>query len=280
MKASLVRRMITTAIGVPVVMAAVFGLPSDVVFAIFLVAFAWAAFEFIQISRTYAPTAPLWGALPLILLASGAGFSALRQGFTGQPLALWLVALGGTVTILASCGVVLSKVEVRDGLTAVGIVAFAIPYFALPPIAFYQLHHLDPWLVVLMFAMVWLGDTAAFFIGGWIGKRKLAPITSPNKTWEGSVAGLLTAVVASAVWSQLRLGEVLPGLLLLAALVSVTAQLGDLVESMIKRGAGVKDSSQVLPGHGGFFDRLDALLLSTPLFVTGLWWMGFERLVP
>ena len=280
MKPSLVRRLLTTAIGAPLVLLAVYHLPGDLFFALFLLAFSWAAFEFVQIARSYAPSAPHGGTLPLIALSAVGTFWALRQGLTGEPLALWVVALGGVLVTLASCSVLLSGVEVREGLTAIGIVAFAVPYFSLPPVAFYHLQQTDPWLVLLLFAIVWLGDTAAFFFGGWLGKNKLAPVTSPNKTWEGSLAGLLAAVLATVVWSWLRLGHQMPLLLALAVVTSVAAQLGDLVESMIKRGAGVKDSSQVLPGHGGFFDRLDALLLSTPLFVTGLWWMGFERVLP
>ena len=180
--------------------------------------------------------------------------------------------------MLVALIVLLSATEVRDGLVAVGILAFATPYFALPPVGLYRLQAADPWLVVALLAMVWLGDTAAYYVGRSLGRRRLAPATSPNKTWEGAAASLLAGIAAAAVWSLARLGEVPAGWLLVAAATCVAAQLGDLVESLVKRGAGVKDSSNVLPGHGGFYDRLDAMMLSTPVFLIGVWILGLESL--
>jgi phosphatidate cytidylyltransferase len=101
---------------------------------------------------------------------------------------------------------------------------------------------------------------------------------SPKKTWEGSIAGWLASVLAMALWSASRFGEVLPEWLLVAASTAVFAQLGDLFESLVKRGAGVKDSSNVLPGHGGLYDRVDALLFAAPVFVLGFWAFGLEAL--
>jgi phosphatidate cytidylyltransferase len=104
----------------------------------------------------------------------------------------------------------------------------------------------------------------------------MAPSISPKKSWEGSVAGFATAVLAAAVWSVWRLGSLDGALVGVAACTAVAAQLGDLVESMIKRGAGVKDSGHLLPGHGGMFDRLDAMLFAAPVLLLGLWLVGFE----
>ena len=113
-----------------------------------------------------------------------------------------------------------------------------------------------------------------FVAGRSFGRHLLAPRVSPKKTWEGSVAGFAGSLLATAAWCQIRLGETPPALLVLAAVTAVVAQLGDLVESLFKRGAGVKDSSTVLPGHGGFYDRLDAMLLAAPVFAVGLWLIG------
>jgi phosphatidate cytidylyltransferase len=132
-------------------------------------------------------------------------------------------------------------------------------------------------LLLLLFFAVWSGDIAALYIGKAFGRRKLAPKLSPNKTWEGSlasVAGSLLITLALIALSGLltRRGIDLlafPGSvwhwLLLALVLNVAAQLGDLAESALKRGAGVKDSGTSLPGHGGILDRVDALLLAAPV---------------
>jgi phosphatidate cytidylyltransferase len=116
-----------------------------------------------------------------------------------------------------------------------------------------------------------LADTAAYFGGKLFGKHKLAPVVSPGKTVEGGVAGLATAVLLGAVLGWLLLGihpntgvALLVGALM-GLLMSVTVQMGDLVESLFKREAGVKDSGNLLPGHGGILDRLDALIFTIPL---------------
>ncbi|MDZ7936787.1 MAG: phosphatidate cytidylyltransferase [Rhodoferax sp.] len=137
--------------------------------------------------------------------------------------------------------------------------------------------------MVSMLALVWVADIGAYFSGRFLGgrcfKRKLAPTISPGKTWEGVVGGLLGVVVCATVWIQVEQHMVLgaPSLysVLLGhgwafaglALIFLTAWsvVGDLVESLIKRSAGVKDSSQLLPGHGGVLDRLDALLPVIPM---------------
>lgn len=110
---------------------------------------------------------------------------------------------------------------------------------------------------------IWAGDTAAIFAGKAFGKHKLAPSISPNKTWEGSVANLLAAIGA-AVTLGYFLKYPMDKMLLLGVSCGVIGQLGDLFESYLKRQAGVKDSGNLLPGHGGVFDRLDSLLMTAP----------------
>jgi phosphatidate cytidylyltransferase len=151
-------------------------------------------------------------------------------------------------------------------------------------------------LLLYMFLVVWCGDIAAYYAGRAFGKHKLAPRISPGKTWEGALA----SVVASAIVGTLILvygdgfrsflfsirlahaPSVFPmsGTIWWMALpcsvgVNIAAQLGDLVESMLKRGAGVKDSGTLVPGHGGVLDRIDALLFATPL----VWYYSIFRLL-
>lgn len=134
-----------------------------------------------------------------------------------------------------------------------------------------------PTLVLFLMLCVWVGDTAALYVGRAIGKRKLAPRLSPGKTWAGSIASIAGSVLiafalaeaASALNAHgnvlLHISEPLWQTLALAAILNIAAQLGDLLESAIKRGAGVKDSGTMLPGHGGILDRIDALLVAAPV---------------
>lgn len=121
--------------------------------------------------------------------------------------------------------------------------------------------------------LVWMGDTMAFFVGGAFGRHKLSPQISPGKTWEGSAASLASALLVALLFVRLSGPDMgYTEALILAALLNVAAQVGDLAESALKRSAGVKDSSQLVPGHGGVLDRIDALLFAAPvLWYYWLW---------
>jgi len=108
------------------------------------------------------------------------------------------------------------------------------------------------------------------------GRHRLAPVVSPRKSWEGAIAGFATSLVAVVVWSDWRLGRIDLALVAIGGATAVAAQLGDLVESLLKRGAGVKDSGDLLPGHGGVWDRMDAMLFAAPVLLVLLWLAGLE----
>jgi len=132
-------------------------------------------------------------------------------------------------------------------------------------------------LVVFLMVCVWAGDIAALYIGRAFGKHKLAPRLSPGKTWEGAIASVVGTLLAAGALvaisnaltargnTLLHISEPLWQTLILAAILNIAAQVGDLLESAVKRGAGVKDSGNILPGHGGILDRIDALLVATPV---------------
>lgn len=132
------------------------------------------------------------------------------------------------------------------------------------------------WCLISMMALIWFADVAAYFTGRAIGKRKLAPRVSPGKTWEGALGGVLAAAVWTTATAALpgSFGSILaqqwslPLVFVLAALLAALSIIGDLFESLLKRRAGVKDSSRLLPGHGGVYDRIDALLPVAPVAVT------------
>jgi phosphatidate cytidylyltransferase len=134
-----------------------------------------------------------------------------------------------------------------------------------------------PALVLFLMVCVWSGDIAALYIGKAFGRHKLAPRLSPGKTWEGSIASIVGSIAAAGfvIWIGdvltargnliLHITEPIWQTLALAAILNIAAQLGDLLESAVKRGAGVKDSGTMLPGHGGILDRIDALLVAAPV---------------
>jgi phosphatidate cytidylyltransferase len=144
-----------------------------------------------------------------------------------------------------------------------------------------------PSLVVFLFCIVWTGDIAALYVGRNFGRTKLAPRISPNKSWQGTAASLVASLLIAAGLvalagklppQTLHYGGPLAHWLGLAVLLNVFAQVGDLLESAIKRGAGVKDSGVMLPGHGGILDRIDALLLAAPALWYAQWIQQyFER---
>ncbi|WP_462382144.1 phosphatidate cytidylyltransferase [Pseudomonas sp. Marseille-QA0892] len=136
------------------------------------------------------------------------------------------------------------------------------------------------WLIIGVMVLVWAADIGAYFFGRAFGKRKLAPRVSPGKSWEGFMGGMLVSLVITLVVAITRdwtAGQTTLALLG-AALVVAISVVGDLTESMFKRQAGVKDSSNLLPGHGGVMDRIDSLTAAVPVYAMLLWVSGWGAL--
>ena len=121
-------------------------------------------------------------------------------------------------------------------------------------------------LILLLFGIVWAGDVAAYYGGRALGRHFLAPKTSPRKTVEGAIAGFIGSIIAGLIGGVWLPGESWVTLAGISAATAIAGQLGDLAESALKRSADVKDSSSILPGHGGILDRLDSLFFAAPLF--------------
>jgi phosphatidate cytidylyltransferase len=159
------------------------------------------------------------------------------------------------------------------GLRVQGLVVIVSAWFGF--IAVRDAPH-GPRLVLALLFIVWAADIGAYFVGRAWGRHKLAPRISPGKTWEGFVGGLGAAVVAGAIaslWSGTPIAVLAP----LALAAGVFSVIGDLVESRLKRGAGAKDSSHLIPGHGGLLDRIDSLCAAAPVFALGLEIAGHAR---
>jgi len=189
--------------------------------------------------------------------------------------------------------------ELRAGFPAAMISAFAFVYIALPMASLVQLR--EQWrgafLLLFLLLLVWAGDIFAYFVGKPLGRHRMSRRISPNKSWEGAIASIAASVAVGVLMFhyaqpictalvrahliQQRDGiftreASLGPIIVLSVILNIAAQLGDLVESLIKRGAGVKDSGAILPGHGGMFDRIDALLFAAPV----LWaWAAWHSLM-
>jgi len=179
----------------------------------------------------------------------------------------YLAGIGFGIGVLAAGVVALLTVTIprstRDRLWALGGYSYAAVIVLVPTI---MRDRADFGLVglVWMFAVVWATDIAAYFTGRSLGGPKLWPRVSPKKTWAGAIGGFVASLVIAAGFAAFGYGKALP-LLVLAAALSIAAQFGDLFESAVKRHFGVKDSSHIIPGHGGLMDRLDGFVAAIVL---------------
>ncbi|MEW6516779.1 MAG: phosphatidate cytidylyltransferase [candidate division FCPU426 bacterium] len=204
----------------------------------------------------------------LVCLAAG-WFGGPAAGLNWEAAAMvWLLVLGALLTLSLKAvfagfqdstvsGV---SVAIMTLVIIAGIGSFVLLIHRLP---------LGPHWIVLLFGFNWLYDSGAMIGGMLFGRTKLAPSISPAKTVEGLVTGLLVNVAAAVAvhfwWVSRNLGFSLAGIIGLGVLLGLLAQAGDLVESMVKRWAGTKDASQLIPGHGGLLDKIDNLLFTAPV---------------
>jgi phosphatidate cytidylyltransferase len=234
-----------------------------------------AAYEYLKLAAVGAESHGLKLCIPIWWMALGTAlaFVVTLPGFPVEDQLPVLSAL--TLALFAWNGFRSPLIQVLPD-TAQGL--FGLIYIAYPltliPLLWKQED--GPALVLFLMVCVWAGDIAALYIGRAFGKRKIAPRLSPGKTWLGSIASVAGSMLAAALVvfisntliargnTLLHISQPLWQSLLLAAIINIAAQLGDLLESAIKRGAGVKDSGTMLPGHGGILDRIDALLLAAP----------------
>jgi phosphatidate cytidylyltransferase len=221
---------------------------------------------------TLAGVALAWEWTRLTQGAFTAGGRILMAGAALLPLAGWIEPWRGVALIALTC--VLAGLPPARSRRWMPLGAL---YIMLPQFALIVIREQGRWLLLWVLFLVWATDSGAYFAGRLIGGPKLAPRISPKKTWAGLAGGMLCAALVG--WAM-RNGA-MPGALHLAALsagFAVLAQAGDLAESGLKRYFGVKDSSQLIPGHGGVFDRLDGLLAVAPAVaaMTLLWPGGWD----
>jgi phosphatidate cytidylyltransferase len=221
---------------------------------------------------TLAGVALAWEWSRLCLGRFTAGGRILAIGAALSPITFWLMPVDGL--LLASVTVSLSLLPPVPTGRHRAWLGLGSLYILLPQLALITIREQGRWLLLWVLFLVWATDSGAYFAGKLIGGPKLAPRVSPKKTWAGLAGGMM---MAAAVGWAVRHGQ-MPGAWHLAAIsagLALVSQAGDLAESWLKRYFGVKDSSQLIPGHGGVFDRLDGLLAVAPVVTAMvLFWPG------
>jgi phosphatidate cytidylyltransferase len=178
-----------------------------------------------------------------------------------------------SILLVALIGNVAAQAREERGIWVV----LGILYIAIPCLALVWLRQRVPFgleAVMWLFSVVWATDSAAYLAGSVFGGPKLAPDISPSKTWTGAVAGLAAGVVATIAFAQALGGFADPAFVAAGAMLSLLTQCGDLAESSLKRTFGVKDASDLIPGHGGALDRLDGMIFATLGLAAYVEWSG------
>jgi phosphatidate cytidylyltransferase len=258
-------RMVTAGVLLPTCMVLIWKPELRLMFALFIGALtALGLYEYYAIVRARMISPETIGGIL-------AGTAVALSGYFGN-MTLTNCLLFGGCTLVSALHIVRGQHSVA-GLASTVFGVFYVGWFGAHITLLHSVDVLGAGLVTTLFVAVILTDTAAFFVGSAIGKHKLAPKVSPNKSWEGAIAGFCGAVAGMIVLYGLRQKygwEALPdwGVVRYAhagAIVSIVSQLGDLTESCLKRDAGVKDSGGIFPGHGGVLDRADGFLFASPV---------------
>jgi phosphatidate cytidylyltransferase len=297
----MIKRIATAVVLIPLVLLLVLKAPlyflSIVAAAVALLAIA----EFLKLATYYTvqPMAAATYAFVALFFVFVVVASTNRTPLVETTAILYGLAVSASLAPFIFLTIAMRRSNLATGYPAAAASSFAFAYIAIPMALLVQIRQQPAgaiWTIYTLLA-VWAGDIFAYFVGKAIGRHRMSPEISPNKTWEGAVASILASVIIGTLWIQhapsisaffVRFGLIdrrdgmwgleqpqLWPIVLLSAIVNLAAQLGDLVESLIKRGAGVKDSGTILPGHGGMLDRIDAMLFAVPV----VWAYGAWRLM-
>ena len=294
----MIKRIATAVVLIPIVLLLVLRAPVPVVAAVTAVVALLTVQEFLKLTESYGVSPldkPTYGVVVLffVLLMFNAG---QQKPLLSTDIFGVAAAFSAAIATFVFLTIAMRRDNLATGYPAAAASAFGFAYIALPLAMLVQLRQqwAGAFLILYLLLVVWSGDIFAYFVGKAIGRHLMAPHISPKKTWEGAIASLIASMAiggslfyySSQVsttflqWGLIQRRDGMFGLekpalvpiLALTAALNIAAQLGDLVESLIKRGAGVKDSGAILPGHGGMLDRIDALLFAAPvLWVWAAW---------
>jgi phosphatidate cytidylyltransferase len=297
----LLKRILTAVILIPIVLGLVLRAPIPVLALVAALVALLAVQELLKLSEAYGIRPLRWPTY--VFVGIFFLFLAMNPG-NDKPLlstAIFIYCTGFAATLAPFVFLVIGmkRADFSSAFPAALVSTLAFVYVALPLGFLVQLR--EQWsgafLLLYLLLLVWAGDIFAYFVGRSLGRHFMSPRVSPKKTWEGALASLLASLTVgvllynyalpiSSALLNAHLIEKRDGyfalknpplwpVLLISAAINVAAQLGDLVESLIKRGAGVKDSGSILPGHGGMLDRIDALLFAAPV----LWYYAAWRVM-
>ena len=298
----LLKRVLTAVVLIPLVLLLILRAPIEVLAFVAGVIALLAIRELLQLSEAYGSRPPhipsyIFCGLFFFLIAFHPGVPDLMSTAAFSYFGLAFSVLAPFVFLTLA----MRNNELASGFPAARVAVFAFVFVALPMACVVQLR--EQWqgamMLLYLLLLVWAGDIFAYFVGKPFGRHRMAPRISPHKTWEGAVASLAASVIVGVLLFQgavplssrlLELGLIerkdgvfsasqfsLAQVIGVSIVLNVAAQLGDLVESLVKRGAGVKDSGAILPGHGGMLDRIDALLFAAPvLWIIASWRVMME----
>jgi phosphatidate cytidylyltransferase len=297
----LLKRILTALILIPIVLLLVFAAPIPVLATVTALVALLTVDELLKLSEAYGIRPLRW--ITYVFVGLFFIFLALNaKGATpvfSTAVFVYTLAISAALAPFIFVVAGMRRGDLRSVFPAALVSAFAFGYIALPLGMLVQVRQLwaGAFLLLYLLLVVWAGDILAYFVGKSLGRHLMSPRISPKKTWEGAAASLIASVVVGALlynyalpissWLlQVHLIDRKGGffslqkpslgpILLLSAAINIAAQFGDLVESLIKRGAGVKDSGTLLPGHGGMLDRVDALLFAAPI----LWYYAAWRVL-
>lgn len=296
------KRILTAVVLIPLVLLVVFRAPLWLFAVVVGIVILLCLHEYLTIVEQYQIKPLRWTAYLSSVVLVTALFIATAIRFSGERYAVYLwvlepVQLAAGVLLPLIFGIpVIFRRDLKMALTSSGVSAFGVLYITMSLELLIPMRWTPGCAILLIFTLlsVWAGDIAAYYAGRAFGRHKLAPVVSPNKTWEGAVTSLAASVAVAGLvfhfqqpiqrafialplnWPSFRHDDFLdlrlhlleaPNLFLwlsMGLVANIAAQFGDLFESAIKRGAQIKDSGALLPGHGGILDRIDALLFAIP----------------
>jgi len=286
---------------IPIVLVLILRAPVPVLAVVAAVVALLTVSEFLKLSESYGvrpfyKSTYVFVSLFFVLLAINPGNA---KPLLSTAIFVYTLAFAAAIVPFVFLTIGMTRDDLSRSYPAAAASVFAFTYVALPMGMLVQIR--EQWsgafLLLYLLLLVWAGDIFAYFVGKSVGRHLMSPRISPKKTWEGAAASLIASLVIGMLlynyalpictWLlNMHLIERRDGFfaldkpplwptILLSATINIAAQLGDLVESLIKRGAGVKDSGTILPGHGGMLDRIDALLFAAPV----LWYYAAWRVM-
>jgi phosphatidate cytidylyltransferase len=270
---AMLRRVASAVVLVPVFVLVVVAAPVWVFHLLVVATSGAAAWELARMFEQARRPVYKWLGVALAVGVTAAFASPTSGEVAAYPALAVALAIGVVVSAPVWGGAAVSTEAPANtllGVTYVGwLLGFAILLHALPQ---------GPGLILFLMGVTWAGETAAYVVGSLIGRRRLAPTLSPGKTVEGATAQVVVSIVAAVLLTR----WLLPGCgftfsLAVGGLIGVVGQIGDLAESAIKRSVGTKDTSHIIPGHGGVLDRIDSLLFNIPMFYGYIAVMGCAR---